>query len=367
MSQLDDRLHSAFDQRAERAEGLVLSPQVVRAAARHQRNRARTTTAVVLALAVLPAAGFALGQRQHTTHAASRPVTPLPRGASAALPWAGTTDLSLRKADTGGVHGGWELCFGESCQDVASPGQHSVSLLQQATTVQGLAPVGTARVTVRTRDGQTVEAQLATSAASHLPGVLFGAPDVVVTRPEGTAFSLTYQVTAYDAAGAQLAVRTSVGGWDLAQQHPPAGAVLVLEDQGAAGPAVVTWVDRSGWVCIGERAGTGAAAMFGAFSCSPPTDPSTVVLVTDDVGDGSPLLRLPPSVGSVEVRDAAGHRVASASTHALGGWSLAVVDRRAEGSTPGSTVTALDRSGHVVAQVPTGSMHPLDGTVRADQ
>lgn len=363
MSQLDDRLEAALQARADCVQGLVLSPPNVRAAARWQQHRARVSTALALALLLLPAAGFALGQRQQPTRTATRPVTPPPSGAAAALPWSGSTDLVLRNAGTGRTPGGWQLCFGEACADIAAPGPHSVSLIHQPTTVQGLAPIGTTRVTVATHDAGAVEAQLATPSGPHPAGVLFGAPEVTISRPEGSAFSLTYQVTAYDAAGAQLAARTAVGGWDLAQQHPVTGDVRVIDDQPGAGPSMVAWTDRLGWVCWGERSGTGASAIFGAFACAPPTNASTIALIADDNADGVLLLRVPQAVTTLQVRDAAGHPTATASLHALGGWSFAVMDRRAAGSTPGSTVTGLDRSGHVVIEVPTGSLQPLDGTV----
>jgi hypothetical protein len=204
---------------------------------------------------------------------------------------------------------------------------------------------------------------LSTTPATGSAGVLFAAPDVVISQPQGSGFSLTYVVTAYDAAGRQLAVRRSLGGADLAREHPSAGPVTTLAEGGPLDPSTVAWADKDGWVCWGQRSGTGTTAVFGAYACTPPDHPADLALVADDLNDGLLLVRVPSSVVRLEVRDAAGRTTTSATMQALGTGRLAVIDRTAGGSSAGSTVVGIDSAGRVVQQVPTGSLQPLDGTL----
>jgi hypothetical protein len=364
MTDLNQRLVETFERRAALAPAVV-SPEAVRQAARRQRVRTAKLSAAGLAAWVVLATGL-VATLQHTGRSTAPAVTPpswQPGIVVASIPWTGGYTLSIRYGEGVGS-AELEFCIANanpsySCTGPVQLSGDTIDNLSAQGEVYGTAPTGTSKVLV-TVDGQKPAAALLAKfnldqrglpAADGADPVLFGVPGLSSSVGLSGLISRTVHVEALDAAGAVIATRTALGSWDLAQAHPPAGAVGQLPGpKPSTGlPQKLLWISADGWSCTGEAATVDDRQQYGADSCTQPFAVGSVGLLNSTSSDKlrTYILRMPASVATAVLVTHNGRQSVATITRGPYG-NLAVVTEDNTVPNDPATLTARDSNDQVV-------------------
>jgi hypothetical protein len=373
MTDLDQRLAAAFEQRASTVTGGV-SPATVQRAVRRRRRRA--TTGVLAALTVAAVGVVAAAPWHHTASGGLGGTDPstAPPGPSmtvlASLPVTQKNLVTFVSFDSK-PRVTYEICESNSCIGVNLPTTKVEPVVASANStsdaVYGLAPAGTASLMVAVGTGPFALARLVTLPVPGSPR-FFAMQDETVQIDQGSVPHQDEKFKALAADGHVLSAIDVLGSVSLALRHPVDSAVVTLPGVGGAAGQYV-WGSNPNWVCTGTRQTVQEATTYRAASCSRVVSPDQAMTMggAADLGANSVtrsswiLMWVPADVTSVTSHDPGGQVTTASLTPAAGG-KIALLSAENVDVMDQGVVTGLGASGQQIFSGPVNSFQPATNT-----